>query len=56
MERGGINMVVEEDSGVFSLFFVTSKYLNCVDNITLKSDVYDKEKSIYANKRVKNRH
>ena len=43
MERGGINMVVEEDSGVFSLFFLLHQNIvNCVDNITLKSDVYGK--------------
>ena len=56
MEPGGISMVVEEDSESFSLFLLHQNIINCVDNITLKSDVYDKEKTIHGDKRVKNRH
>ena len=42
MERGGINMVVEEDSGEFPHFLLHQNIVNCVDIITLKSDVYGK--------------
>ncbi len=35
-------MAVEEDSGFYHYFLLHQNIVNCVDNITLKSDVYGK--------------
>ena len=43
MVPGGTSMVVEEDSGVFlTIFLLHQNIVNCVDIITLMSDVYGK--------------
>lgn len=41
MVPGGISMVVEEDSGEFPHFLFVKNNVNCVENITLKSDIYN---------------
>ena len=42
--------------GFSHYFLLHQNIVNCVDNITLKSDVYGKGDQYHENKRVKNRH